>query len=109
MAEGTASGPYIVFADGFAGAHKDPGRAAFRPTGLAMGPDGALYIADDVHGRIWRVTYRGGCTTAQLEAAPQPAVAAASPNSPLPPEGIHPHPRPHTAALPFPPHPTPHL
>ena len=64
MADGKASGSYIVFADGFAGAHEDPGRAAFRPTGLAMGPDGALYISDDVHGRIWRVTYRGGDATA---------------------------------------------
>jgi len=50
MANGKASGPYIVFADGFAGAHEDPGRAAFRPTGLAMGPHGSLYISDDVTG-----------------------------------------------------------
>ena len=49
----------MVFADGFAGAYKDPGRAAFRPTGLAEGPDGALYVSDDVHGRIWRITYNG--------------------------------------------------
>jgi glucose/arabinose dehydrogenase len=102
MAKGKASAPYIVFADGFAGVHKDPGRAAFRPTGLAMGPDGALYIADDVHGRIWRVTYQGGAT-AQLESAPQPVVAAASPNSPLPPEGIHPDAGRQTAALSLPP------
>jgi glucose/arabinose dehydrogenase/mono/diheme cytochrome c family protein len=102
MAKGKASAPYIVFADGFAGAHKDPGRAAFRPTGLAMGPDGALYIADDVHGRIWRVTYQGGAT-AQLQSAPQPVVAAASPNSPLPPEGIHPDAGRQTAALSLPP------
>ena len=32
-ADGKASGPFVVFADGFAGAYKDPGRAAFRPTG----------------------------------------------------------------------------
>lgn len=60
MADGKASGKFIVFADGFAGAIKEPGRARFRPTGLAMGPDGALYISDDVRGRIWRVTYQGG-------------------------------------------------
>jgi mono/diheme cytochrome c family protein len=67
-----------------------------------MGPDGALYIADDVHGRIWRVTYQGGAT-AQLESAPQPVAAAASPNSPLPPEGIHPDAGRQTAALSLPP------
>jgi Transposase domain (DUF772) len=59
LADGKASGPFVVFADGFAGAYKDPGRAAFRPTGLAEGPDGALYVSDDVHGRIWRITYNG--------------------------------------------------
>jgi glucose/arabinose dehydrogenase/mono/diheme cytochrome c family protein len=60
LADGKVSGDYIVFADGFAGAEKAPGRAAFRPTGLALGPDGALFVADDVHGRIWRITYHGG-------------------------------------------------
>src|ERR1700750_1881149 len=29
LADGKASGPFVVFADGFAGAYKDPGRAAF--------------------------------------------------------------------------------
>jgi glucose/arabinose dehydrogenase len=29
-----------------------------RPTGLAVGPDGSLYIADDAGGRIWRVIHR---------------------------------------------------
>lgn len=47
-----------IFADGFAGANKQPDAAAHRPTGLAVGPDGALYIADDKGGRVWRVTYR---------------------------------------------------
>ena len=49
----------MVFADGFAGQYMEPGRAAFRPTGLAVAPDGALFISDDTHGRIWRVTYTG--------------------------------------------------
>ncbi len=47
------------FATGFAGKKeiKTPGDARFRPTGLAQGPDGSLYIADSVKGRIWRVIY----------------------------------------------------
>ncbi len=42
LADGKASGPFVVFADGFAGADKEPGRATHRPTGLAVGPDGAF-------------------------------------------------------------------
>jgi glucose/arabinose dehydrogenase len=57
MADGKASGPYQVFADGFAGARKEPGLAEHRPSGLAVGPDGALFISDDQRGRIWRVVY----------------------------------------------------
>ena len=37
MADGKPSGDYIVFADGFAGALKDPGGAAHRPSGVAVG------------------------------------------------------------------------
>jgi glucose/arabinose dehydrogenase/cytochrome c5 len=59
LKDSRASGNYIVFADGFAGGRLDPSEAAFRPSGLAMAPDGALYVADDQHGRIWRITYRG--------------------------------------------------
>jgi glucose/arabinose dehydrogenase len=50
---------YEIFADGFAGAVKQPDRAAHRPTGIAQGPDGAIYIADDQGGRVWKVTYKG--------------------------------------------------
>ena len=69
LADGKASGPFVVFADGFAGAIKEPGQAAHRPTGLAVGPDGALYIADDEGGRIWRVTYQGGNKSSGIAAA----------------------------------------
>jgi glucose/arabinose dehydrogenase len=59
MANGKATGPYQVFADGFAGPRKEPGLAAHRPAGLAVGPDGALYVTDDQQGTIWRVSYNG--------------------------------------------------
>ena len=89
LADGKASGHYVVFADGFAGAVEDPGQAAHRPSGLAVGPDGALYIADDQRGRVYRVTYHGPLDAA-IAAAPAPAKAAASSTAaPSPPEGIH--------------------
>ena len=72
LLDGKSAGTYVVFADGFAGAVKNPGRAAFRPSGLAVAPDGALFISDDVHGRIWRVTYQGGNPEAAVAAAPAP-------------------------------------
>jgi glucose/arabinose dehydrogenase len=55
------AGDWSVFVDGFKGAEvlEDEDDAEFRPMGLAQGPDGALYIADSVQGRIWRVTYEG--------------------------------------------------
>lgn len=61
FASGKAVSPskYEIFADGFAGARKDPDGAAHRPTGLTVGPDGALYITDDKAGRVWKVVYKG--------------------------------------------------
>ncbi len=67
----------------------EPGRAAFRPSGLAQGPDGAIYISDDWHGRIWRVTYHGDAN-ATLAAAPASKTQPNSSSDALPPEGIHP-------------------
>ncbi|WP_036261069.1 PQQ-dependent sugar dehydrogenase [Methylocapsa aurea] len=104
LADGKASSPYVVFADGFAGAIKEPGRAAYRPSGLAVGPEGALYVADDVHGRIWRITFNGGPEVAGIEAAPTPKSAKALASSDAaPPEGIHPEAGAATAGLPTPP------
>ena len=57
---GVPTGGYTVFASGFAGASATSRQTAVhRPTGLAVAPDGALLIADDVGGRLWRVVYRG--------------------------------------------------
>jgi glucose/arabinose dehydrogenase len=81
LLDGAASDPYVIFADGFAGAEKAPGRAEHRPSGLALGPDGALYIADDVKGRIWRVTHLGAGAPAALAAAPTPPASAAAAGS----------------------------
>jgi glucose/arabinose dehydrogenase len=59
---GKPSGNYEEFATGFAGTQplRDPKNAPYRPMGLAVGTDGALYVSDDVKGRIWRITYAGG-------------------------------------------------
>ena len=58
---GAPAGPFEVFADGFAAV--DPvvntSDAAARPVGLALGPDGSLYVSDSVKGKIWRVMFKG--------------------------------------------------
>ncbi len=59
--DGKPLGNYETFADGFAGVEPIPDRSAaeYRPMGLAVGPDGALYISDYKKGRVWRVVYNG--------------------------------------------------
>jgi glucose/arabinose dehydrogenase len=57
FASGSPSGPYETFADGFAGAIVSPDKATHRPVGLAVAPDGALFLTEDWNGRIWRVTH----------------------------------------------------
>ena len=86
---GNPTGQFEVFANGFAGAVESPAQAVHRPSGVAVGPDGALYIADDVGGRVWRVIYTGR-TNAARAAAPRQAAPQSSPVV-LPPEGIHPN------------------
>jgi glucose/arabinose dehydrogenase len=58
MRDGKA-GAWEVFADGFAGATVQPQGAAHRPVGVAVGPDGSLFVTDDAGGRIYRISYRG--------------------------------------------------
>jgi glucose/arabinose dehydrogenase/mono/diheme cytochrome c family protein len=91
-----ASGQCEIFADGFAGAVETPDQAAHRPSGLAIAPDGSLYVSDDVRGRIYRIVYRGG--SASASGAPQfvPCPPASAPAGNIsvadakPPEGTHP-------------------
>jgi glucose/arabinose dehydrogenase len=56
---GKPSGDWEVFADGFSGLTEvfSPNDAAHRPTGLAQGPDGSLYVSDDQGGTIFRIIY----------------------------------------------------
>jgi len=56
---GIPSGDWEVFADGFAGLEEvfSPSEAKHRPTGLAQGPDGSLYVSDDSGGTLFRIVY----------------------------------------------------
>lgn len=54
-------GKWEIFANGFAGIEVVTGTrgAQHRPSGLAEGPDGSLYVADDAKGTIYRIVYTG--------------------------------------------------
>jgi glucose/arabinose dehydrogenase len=56
---GVPSGDWETFADGFAGTKviKSPNDAAYRPMGLAEGPDGSIYVSDSEQGKVWKITY----------------------------------------------------
>ncbi len=83
-----------IFADGFAGTVESPAQALHRPSGLAVGPDGSLYVSDDIRGRIYRIVYRGGAnfdsagvTSCPNLTAPAGKIVETAAN---PPEGTHP-------------------
>jgi len=94
LSDDQSSGQCELFADGFAGANKSPQGAAHRPNGLAVANDGALFVSDDVSGRIYRIVYRGGpgiqprITPCPSATAPAGDVVAATAK---PPEGTHPN------------------
>jgi mono/diheme cytochrome c family protein len=58
---GMPSGDWEVFADGFTGRDTivNTSDAAYRPMGIAMGPDGSLYLSESEKGKIWRVMFIG--------------------------------------------------
>ena len=74
-AAGVPKGDYETFADGFNVADASvPTR--YRPGGVAVAPDGSLYISETERGRIWRVIFTGETTPTAARAL---AVAAAQP------------------------------
>lgn len=78
-ANGYPTGTYETFADGFAGRTEfvSTRDARHRPGGVAVGPDGSLYITDTVRGRVWRIIHTGE------EAAPSGASRAPAAAEPL--------------------------
>jgi mono/diheme cytochrome c family protein len=61
---------------------------------LAVGPDGSLYVSDDIRGRIYRIVYQGGSEggAANITACPTATAPAGNPveEAAKPPEGTHP-------------------
>ena len=58
---GKPSGNWEIFANNFSGIdlNKPSGPIKYRPMGIAQGPDGSLYVADDLKGTIFKITYPG--------------------------------------------------
>lgn len=69
--KGNALGTYEAFTLNFSG-------AKFRMGGLAVAPDGSLYVSETDIGRIWRIIYTGE-TTAPVTAAPAVVETKAAP------------------------------
>jgi glucose/arabinose dehydrogenase len=64
---GKPSGNWEIFADNFAGTDlvKPTGPVQHRPCGLAQGPDGSLYVTDDLNGTLFRISYKNPATSAK--------------------------------------------
>lgn len=56
MKDGKATGEYDDFMTGFV---TDSGDVWGRPVGVAVGHDGSLFVTEDVHGTVWRISYYG--------------------------------------------------
>ncbi len=105
LVEGGSQGGCEVFADGFAGGVKTPEGAVYRPSGVAVGPDGSLYVAEDMKGRIYRITYSGAADAGSAGVTPCPSLTAPAgelaQSIAKPPEGTNPDVS--ASALPVPP------
>lgn len=56
MHDGKATGEYDDFITGFV---TDSGDVWGRPVGVAVGHDGSLFVTEDAHGTVWRISYHG--------------------------------------------------
>jgi glucose/arabinose dehydrogenase/mono/diheme cytochrome c family protein len=96
LAGGRSAGGCEVFADGFAGATRTPEGAIHRPSGVAVGPDGSLFVSDDIAGRIYKITYTGNprANAGEPQVTPCPSLTAPAGDivkaEAKPPEGTHP-------------------
>jgi glucose/arabinose dehydrogenase len=56
MRNGKAIGEYDDFMTGFVA---DDRGVWGRPVGVAVGHDGSLFVTEDAHGTVWRISYNG--------------------------------------------------
>jgi glucose/arabinose dehydrogenase len=82
--KGNPTGSFEVFADGFAGQDNrftNVNDARFRPCGLAIAPDGTLYIGDTEKGRIWRIIHTGQPKRFSSPSSASSTISQRSPNA----------------------------
>jgi mono/diheme cytochrome c family protein len=77
--KGMPRGGYESFADDFAGKPEfvNTRDARYRPSGVAVGPDGSLYVCETERGRIWRIFYTGETNSVRAKKAAVVAPPAA--------------------------------
>lgn len=79
--KGLPTGSYETFADGFPGVDYfvNTREARYRPAGVAVGPDGSLYVSETEKGRIWRIIYTGETASSAQRRNPVAAPADTKP------------------------------
>ncbi|WP_460971917.1 PQQ-dependent sugar dehydrogenase [Spirosoma migulaei] len=68
---GKPAGPWEIFADNFSGIdlEKPSGPVQHRPCGLAQGPDGSIYVTDDLNGTLFRISYKSAAKGQKMTAS----------------------------------------